>query len=717
MALPDSAGSRPTTSASSPLPRLALEHYDPRPIRKVPIERWRDVFTRAPPPPNLAGPKQATIDDVVAALTRGSLPPHLHDLLQVLHDLGTAKGAHALNEGAVEIGLDRDDWPDAVEELAVEIWARARVDAQYQRLLIVAEVGLRERAAEAKYREYFGRTPRTIENPNADAPELQVLLVPWFRKEHMGGRVRVLLQPEDDRVVFCIFHGARRQYEATFDDDGEELIGFRPGVCDVVTYEPLDARLRITTRSKRVAEHYRRSFGTAFFDDEAFFSERPRYDLAPLAEALSTGSLPSPSDSSDIHSVNLVDCVWTVSDGIQHRIHGLGGRDCTQQALRAKFRIEEDRLTQATLAFTFRSAGRVERTEIVLRTGNEFDCRRPMRRDAIEEYLTRIRVRRHDPVTGGGSSPPLFLLGVHSAARWQAYLKDKVAQACDLELLRPMARSMVGSADEPQGDGADPVTQIEPGVEVLTLARNADEGDVRLIRADDVRGYVFDPRRLAELVRSELACESSLRDLAFPGGYDLGPVRLGSVTVRPFLVAGPGIAPPQAAIPSMESIAGPHARWIALLPPGSSPDTWMIAFPLRSLLPPYRVRGDIIRTLGIADQVNALERADGERLVVDTKRHEAWFDGVRLELSDGERALLEILARARHTISVPDLNEKLSPGATSGDVAKQRVRQFRKAVLTSFQREEKAPPADVETLVSVARKGAGYRLGVDPYVE
>jgi hypothetical protein len=683
----------------------------------VPIGRWRDVFARGGSPPEFANTAQATIEDVVAALTRGSLPAHFHDLLQVLHDLGNAKGAHALNEGAVELGLDRDDWPDAVEELAVEVWARARADARYQRLLIVAEVGLHERAADAKYREYFGREARTIEDPNAGAPVLQAALVPWFHKEHMGGRVRILLQPEDDRVVFCIFHGTQRQYETTFDDDGEGMVGFRPGICDVVTYEPLDGRLRVTARSKRIVELYRRGFGAAFFEDGTFFSERPGYDLAPLAVAIATGSLPPPSDSSDVHGVSLVDCVWTVSDGIQHRIHGLGGRDCTQQARRAQFRVEEDKLTQVTLAFTFRSAGRVERTEIVLRTGNQFDCRKPARRDAIEEYLTRIGVRGHGRTEGG--SPPEHppLLGVHSAARWQSILRDRVAQACDLKLLRPTPRSMMGPADESEGFGTDPVTQVEPGGEVLTLARSADDGDVRLVRASDNLGYEFDPRRLAELLRDELACGSSLRDLPFSGGYDLGPMRLGSATVRPFLIADPGAVLPQAAIPSMESLAGTHERWICLLPPGTRPDPWMIAFPLRSLLPPFRARTDIIRTLGLADQVTAGERADGERLVVDTKNHEAWFDGVRLDLSDGERTLLEVLARAMRTMSVPDLNEKLSPGSTSGDVAKQRVRQFRKAVIASFRREEKSPPADVKRLISSVRKGTGYRLGVDPYVE
>src|SRR5262245_9996628 len=114
----------PDTSSTA---RLALEHYDPRPIRKVPIERWRDVFARSGSPPGLAEPAP-TMDDVIVALTRGSLPPHLQDLLQILHDMGTSQGAHVLNESAIALGLDRAEWPDAVEELAVEVWARARVD-------------------------------------------------------------------------------------------------------------------------------------------------------------------------------------------------------------------------------------------------------------------------------------------------------------------------------------------------------------------------------------------------------------------------------------------------------------------------------------------------------------------------------------------------------------------------------------------------------------
>src|SRR5262245_37730974 len=104
------AGAPDTASVS----RLALEHYDPRPIRNVPIERWRDVVSRCGAPPGLPDLPRATIDDVVTALTQGSLRPLLRDLLQTLHDLGNAKGSHVLNEAAAVLGIDRTGWPDAV---------------------------------------------------------------------------------------------------------------------------------------------------------------------------------------------------------------------------------------------------------------------------------------------------------------------------------------------------------------------------------------------------------------------------------------------------------------------------------------------------------------------------------------------------------------------------------------------------------------------------
>lgn len=717
---PDRTSALTASPAEGSSAQLALEHYDPRPIRKVPIERWRSVFTRSGSPPGLADLDAATLDDVVTALTRGSLPTLLHDLLQVLHDMGTARGAHVLNESAVELGLDRSDWPEASEELAVEVWARARGNARYRKLLLIAEVGLHERAAESKYREYFGREPARIEKPEAGVPELQKIFVPWFREEKMGGRVKILFQPEDDRIVFCIFHGTRRQYEATFDDDGTEgMVGFRPLVCDVVTYEHLAGRLRITARSKRIVELYRGAFGAAFFGDEKFFSERPRYQLGPLAAAIEAGALPLPSDSSDIHGVHLVDCVWTAGGAAQHHVHGIDGRDCTQQVRRAQFRVGEDQLTQATLAFTFLAAGRLERTEIVLRTGNQFDCRKPGRRDAIEEYLTKIGVRTRRQAPASDAADPPTLAGGRPASRWLPLFGDRLAEACTLELLRPAARSAVSPAGEPEGVGTDPLTRLEPGGEPLLLARSAEDGDVRLVRADEAVVYELDPRRLAELIRDELRCGLSLRELPFPGGYDLGPISVGSATVHPFLVTAPGAASLRATMPTLEALAGTHGKWIVLLPPRASPDAWGLAAPLRTLLPPFRVRTDIIRTLGLEDQVTALERADGQRLVVDTKRHTSWLDEVALFLSETERELLEVLARAAvqgQALPAGELARTLCNDAENKDLVRQRVQDLSKVVRERLKGEGKVTP-ESEKLVRSFKKGEGYRLALVPYVE
>lgn len=721
--MPSPQPERTSPPAASPVEgtstQLALEHYDPRPIRKVPIERWRNVFGRCGSPPGLADPDAASLDDVVTALTRGSLPTHLHDLLQVLHDMGTPRGAHVLNESAVELGLDRSDWPEAAEELAVEVWARSRGNARYRKLLLVAEVGLHERAAESKYREYFGREPGRIERPEAGAPELQAIFAPWFREEKMGGRVKILFQPEDDRVVFCIFHGTRRQYEATFDDDGSEgMVGFRPLVCDVVTYEHLTGRLRITARSKRIVELYQGAFGAVFFGDDKFFSGHPRYQLGPLAVVIEAGALPPPSDSSDIHGVHLVDCVWTAGTAAQHHVHGLDGRDCTQQVRRAQFRAGEDQLTQATLAFTFLAAGRLERTEIVLRTGNQFDCRKPGRRDAIEEYLTKIGVRTRAYAPNRGSVAPSTLAGVHPAARWQPLFGDRLAEACTLGLLRPAERSALGPVGEPEGVGTDPLTRVDVGGEPLILARDAEDGDVRLVRADEIAGYELDPRRLAELVRDELRCGLSLRELPCRGGYDLGPISVGSVAVRPFLLTMPGAVEPRATMPMLAALAG-EAKWIVVLPPGMSPDAWGLATPLRALLAPFRLRTDIIRTLGLEHQVTALERADGQRLVVDTKRRTSWLDEVALFLSETEWELFAVLARATvqgQALLAEELAGTLCDDAGNKDLVRQRVHALSTTVRGRLKAEGKASP-ESDKLVRSIKKGEGYRLALVPYLE
>jgi hypothetical protein len=240
-----------------------------------------------------------------------------------------------------------------------------------------------------------------------------------------------------------------------------------------------------------------------------------------------------------------------------------------------------------------------------------------------------------------------------------------------------------------------------------------------LVRPDEMLGYELDSRRLAELLRDELQCRLSLRELPFQGAYDLGPIDVGSVTVRPFLITAPSAASPRASLPSLEAIAGAKAKWIVILPPGTPPDEWVFATPLRALLPPFHVRTDIIRTLGLEDQVTALERAGGARLVVDTQRHAAWLDSVLLNLSEAERHLLEELAQAAkqgQALRAGDLAHSLLGDRENEDLVRQRVKGLSETVRDRMEAEGRSS-AESKKLVKSFRKGEGYRLALHPYVE
>lgn len=363
MSLPSTATSLRSSPESGWPQRRPAGHYDPTPLRRVSAQQWRAVWQKLGLS-ELAGTDDDVIEAVVALLTSAAAPASASSLLQTLHDLGSVHGAQTLHDVGIELGLDRSDWPDGIEDLAVEVWLRATTDRQYERALVVAEVAIHERASETHFREYVGDDAVVPTPPDKAVPILRDLLRDWFNGEGMGLAVMVKVHAEEHRTVYCVFHGGRFQREATVDDEGREgVLGFRPLTCDVMVHEHSTARLRVTARSHRAAEAYRKAFGSALASDPDFFAVRPLYTLAPIADAIAGGSLPTAPFGSGIQSVTLVACQWVIGAGVQVRVHGLRSRECIVEAQRSGFDRAQVDLMEAQLAFVFVDAGRPRRVK------------------------------------------------------------------------------------------------------------------------------------------------------------------------------------------------------------------------------------------------------------------------------------------------------------------------------------------------------------------
>lgn len=708
---------RPPTGGNQ---RLALEHYDPGPLRRIAPSLWKRFVPLLEIPPTDTVPTVRDPENLLQAARGGSAPKAL-DFLQMLHDFGNEVGRHVLHDAAISLGQDRGDWPPDPEDLATELWCRAVTDPDVEQLRAFAEVCLQQRTVDLRHREYYGCGGTPIDATKKRLQGFREVLSLVFAAEQMGATVKVRAISEDDRVVICVFHGSRWHHVTTLEDDGDErLLSGRPLVCDVLAYEEMTGKLYVTARSESLAATYRAEFGRAFFGGPAFFAHEPTYDLAPFVRAVREGALPPPGLASRIREVALVDCTWATPEGFRHHVHGPRGRDCIPQLRRARFGEDGDVPLKVILAFFFREGTRMERTDVVLRPSNQFDCPKALHREAIAEYLERIHVYR--PAEQGDGPPtrePLSLLGVQSTTRWKHLLGDRLQEAIDLGLLRAAACSAVSFPDDDHPLRTDPITEIETSRGVLHVA--VDSPHVSIVEAGRAQGFELDLPALSEALRQDLRCEQSASPLPFGSAIHLGPAQIGNTSVLAILLPHPGGVETADALKVCAALAGgAKARWIVLLPPKAPTAGWPYAVALRTLVPPFRVRADVVRALQLQDQVPVHERSNGEDLVVDHEAPVAWLHDVLIDLSTNEWKLLKLLAARAHSgrpVATTEINQDLSPNATSTDVAKQCVTQFNKKVREAFQAHGIPLPERHARIVESAGSKAGYRLKPSLYYE
>lgn len=712
---PTPGRSRPPTSGP---PRLALEHYDPGPLRRVSPSLWQRFIPRIDLPAEVPVPTTA---DEFLALLRGGSSPKSFDFLQMLHEFGNEVGRHVLHDAAISLGHDRGSWPPGAEDLAVELWCQAETDPDVEQLRAFAEVCLRQRTRDLRHREYYGTGGKALKANEKRMGAFRQALSHVLKTEQMGTTIKVRSLAEDDRVVICVFYGGRWHHVTTLEDNGDEnSLSGRPLVCDVLAYEEMTGKLCVTARSEGLAATYRAELGRTFFGDPVFFALEPTQDLSPIVQAVREGALPRPGIASRIREVALVDCTWSTPDGFRHQVHGLRGRDCIPQLRRARFGEDGDVPLKATLAFFFREGRRLERTDVVLRPGNQFDCPTALHREAIVEYLERIRVYRPIAQDGGPPGREHFsLLGVQPPARWKRLFHDRLQEAVTLGLLRAAPRTEASFPNDDRSLRTAPVTEVETSQQTFRIAVADDH--VSLVEADRTQGFELDFTMLAETLRQDLRCQRSATPLPFGHAIDLGPTQIGNVSVRVIFLPHPGGVEKTSASQVFASLAGPGmSRWIVLLPPKAPTDGWSSAIALRTLVPPIRARADVVRALQLHDLVPVHERSNGEELVVDHAAALAWLHDVPLDLSTNEWKLLKLLAARAYSgrpVAAAEINQALSPMATSGDVAKQCVNQLNSKVRETFRARGARLPERHSRIVDSVGSKAGYRLLPSVYYE
>lgn len=343
---------------------------------------------------------------------------------------------------------------------------------------------------------------------------------------------------------------------------------------------------------------------------------------------------------------------------------------------------------------------------MVVRDGNRLRCNPALHRDDVELYLQSIGVKDLMAAAGVQNDAPVRWTGVQSASTWRRQLPgDELRTAVDTSLLVRRERALIAADGAPGDIGTLPAVAIDSMNDSMVVV--AGDDSIAIVEAETAAGYELNSLRLGELVRRALRCERSLAGLPIDGAFDLGPVVIGAVRIRPFLITRP-VTDSAAVERTLSALAG-QERWVSIHLPGANTEKWTSAFPLPSVVQLAGLRPGIIRLLRLESQVQAVELANGERLVVDTVNHLSWLDGVQLELADSERLTLELLATASskgQSIGAPELGG----AAGSSDAGRQRISALKKAVNKAF------PDGKAPEIVAKTRKGEGYRLAFPPYV-
>jgi hypothetical protein len=230
-----------------------------------------------------------------------------------------------------------------------------------------------------------------------------------------------------------------------------------------------------------------------------------------------------------------------------------------------------------------------------------------------------------------------------------------------------------------------------------------------------VTGYELDVSRIVREIADELELEGTSREIT-SGVWSLGRRTLSpAVTVAVFLATR---QPSDTSAHSARAVAN-GARPVLLVPLGRASDGDVPQIECRIPHGPYQgLLGRIVERLNLQDQVSpAVYRI--EDLLLDPKRGEAWYLGVRLtKLLAGKhpyRFAEKVAGAGGQLVTKNALREHLSPANQDDSLVRKAKSDFVRLVRESFEEAGKECPSTV-TEIFKAQSGDGYVLKATAYI-
>ena len=659
--------------------QIPLALLDSSAVEEVPIDLWTQAFDAIGWPSSLVG-KEGSFShgDLSESLTHDTPSDELLQLLESLHDLGTASGTDAINVAMNDRKVSRNLLPAnlSAREFALHLYLAQRDDAAFQGVFARAQIQVQEGEGRRRYNEYMGKAARTVDQLEKKKSELIKQVSAYCIEHDLGEHINVNAVEDDGVFIFRILrsHHLKKPLAVIPGSPGRTIFQYRPVHCDMIHYDSATGLIRMAVQASAIVPFYREAFGQLLFGDKSFFTGDPVCTLAILQR--DGRKVLEKHEVFGISRVRMTECVWDWGD---RELITLRSHDCFATIEELGLNLQQGTLLQAKLKLDV--IGRSIRPVIVnIRIPSTIEISQKSKESIVNQFLTTVGIRNSKR-----QQPELDFFSVlssrHPIDTWRALFTGDCDRLIAADVLTKVKLSAVASPGNPAGGRVFEAHPL-PNGDHYGVSKTP-EIPSQTLTATDLDGWEFVPEKFRLFLRSVLGVSGPGIAYSGNGLLDLGRLEIGNHRIRIFYALNNSVShwTPWAG----ERAAGDLS--VILLPVASTPASF-------SRIPDILIESSvpelsmlvrrIVDTLKLNVPAN-LVAPDNAKLVVDTKLGKVWVNKVPIEtvMPDSQPyKFIEILAKANGApVSSKDLNNQLAPGRTDEDVATRQAKRDAKALI------------------------------------
>ncbi|RNL64480.1 hypothetical protein [Zhongshania marina] len=668
--------------------QIPLALADPVVIEEVSLPLWRELFDALGWPAGLSGKGDSlTHEEIMSAFQRDIPSDELLQAIESIHDLGTPEGREAISELLTDRQVPIGTLPKDVgeRELAVHLFLAQRNNGALAEVFSRAQIQIHE-GNQRRFNDFIGKKQSHIQNLPSKCEQLKQAILDHCQQEGLGSHVQLRVFDDDGAHRFQILRSHHKQTPMVVMDgtDSRAKIQFRPVHGDLIRYEPVLGRLRITARAASIVRFYSKIFGQVLFDDEMFFLGDPVCSLEVLQEK--GRSALERHNVFGVGRVWMTECIWERGD--RERLNFFHPHDCFESIESLNIPLIEGQLLQAK--FKIQVIEKSSRpVTVTVRVPRQIEISRVRHEDLVNEVLDAIGIRNVCKTV-----PESDLWTLYPWRQPVDVWRNYFGVATDLLVTAGVLKKTFLDSVEPPGyPGAGRILHVEKISPTEMLGVSQTPGiPSKSLSATDLDGLELIVPAFQRYLREILGLKGNCMPWQSNSWLlDLGALKICEYEFR--LVYGLRRPPSSDSTGEITNLSGSTAP-ILLMPGGMTHATGVTEILLGNALPErQRLIQDIIAKTNLEGRVPALLTApERARLVVDSRLGKIWVDGIHIAgLDPGTHPFrfVELLAKsAPNPINKHDLASQLSESRNDGDqTARSAKTAANKKIKTALENE------------------------------